>query len=175
MINQRVDEAVQTLDHDYGGHEAQSQEILVPAELAEPMAWDNPPSSKVEFERREIIRKRRSVDELGTGGALPASRSHSQLAAIGDLLTPMPALLPIATAFEPLVSMSLSKMIPNNWVIAVMLSPRLAAALISLSFSNQVVGRHSLLLVGCQTTADIDTGLARTVLIVPPFPARKPR
>ena len=55
------------IDHDYGGHEAQPQVILVPAAVAEAMAWDNPPSSNVEFERREIICRRRSADEPGTG------------------------------------------------------------------------------------------------------------
>ena len=55
------------IDHDYGGREAQPQVILVPAAVAEAMAWNNPLASTVEFERREIVRRRRSANEPGTG------------------------------------------------------------------------------------------------------------
>lgn len=55
------------IDHDYGGHEAQPQVILVPATVAAAMTWHNPHASKVEFERREIVRRRGSADEPGIG------------------------------------------------------------------------------------------------------------
>jgi hypothetical protein len=55
------------IDHDYGGHEAQPQVILVPAFVARAMNWTNPHTSRVEFERREIVRRRLSDSQPGTG------------------------------------------------------------------------------------------------------------
>jgi hypothetical protein len=43
------------IDQDYGMRDAQPQVVLVPVRVARAMDWDNPPSSKVPFERREII------------------------------------------------------------------------------------------------------------------------
>ena len=54
------------IDHDYGGHEAQPQVILVPPAVAKAMDWRDLPSSRWPFERREIVRKRISADRPGT-------------------------------------------------------------------------------------------------------------
>jgi hypothetical protein len=46
------------IDHDYGRHDAQPQVILVPQKIAQAMEWLEPQNAKVEFQPREIIRKR---------------------------------------------------------------------------------------------------------------------
>ena len=46
------------IDHEYGGHEAQPQVILLPPQVAKAMQWTDPRASVVAFERREIIRKK---------------------------------------------------------------------------------------------------------------------
>ena len=51
------------IDHEYGGHEAQPQVILLPPQVAKAMQWSNPRASVVAFERREIIRKK-GPDEI---------------------------------------------------------------------------------------------------------------
>ena len=49
------------IDHEHGGYEAQPQVILVPPAIAAAMRWRDPPKSAVQFERREIIRKRGEI------------------------------------------------------------------------------------------------------------------
>ena len=44
--------------HDYGMRDAQPQVIMVPSGVAQAMEWQNPPASAVEFQRREIIKRR---------------------------------------------------------------------------------------------------------------------
>ena len=46
------------IDHEYGGHEAQPQVILLPPQVAKAMQWSDPRASGVVFKRREIIRKK---------------------------------------------------------------------------------------------------------------------
>ena len=46
------------IDHEFGGHEAQPQVILLPPQVAKAMQWSDPSASVVAFERRQIIRKR---------------------------------------------------------------------------------------------------------------------
>ena len=47
------------IDHDYGMRDAQPQVIMVPRVVAQSMNWDDPPVAAVEFQRREIIHKRK--------------------------------------------------------------------------------------------------------------------
>ena len=46
------------IDHEYGGHEAQPQVILLLPQVAKAMQWSDPRASVVAFKRREIIRKK---------------------------------------------------------------------------------------------------------------------
>ena len=46
------------IDHEFGGHEAQPQVILLPPEVAKAMQWSDPSASVAAFERRQIIRRR---------------------------------------------------------------------------------------------------------------------
>jgi uncharacterized protein DUF6176 len=47
------------IDHDYARRDAQPQVVMVPERVATAMDWDNPPSSAVPFDRREIIFRRK--------------------------------------------------------------------------------------------------------------------
>ncbi|MBL8102520.1 MAG: hypothetical protein JNM02_08335 [Anaerolineales bacterium] len=46
------------IDHTYGAHESQPQVVMVPADIAQAMGWENPSASITNFERREIVRYR---------------------------------------------------------------------------------------------------------------------
>jgi len=46
-------------DDDYGRHDAQPQVVMVPEVVARAMAWEIPMRSATQFERREIIIKRK--------------------------------------------------------------------------------------------------------------------
>jgi hypothetical protein len=48
------------IDHEYGRRDAQPQVILAPREVAAAMDWEDPPASAVEFQRKEIIYRRKS-------------------------------------------------------------------------------------------------------------------
>ena len=48
------------IDHDYGMRDAQPQVVMAPYRVAQAMAWTDPPAAVVEFQRRELIHKRRS-------------------------------------------------------------------------------------------------------------------
>jgi hypothetical protein len=54
------------IDHEHGGHEGQPQVILLPDRVAQATEWNDPAASRVEFERREIVRRRQSADSPGT-------------------------------------------------------------------------------------------------------------
>ena len=45
------------IDHQYGAHDAQPQVVMVPPNIAQALAWDNPPADIVPFERREIVHR----------------------------------------------------------------------------------------------------------------------
>ena len=49
------------LDHDYGRRDAQPQVVMVPHVVARSIDWENPPASRVEFQRREIIHRRKET------------------------------------------------------------------------------------------------------------------
>lgn len=49
-------------DDDHGRHDAQPQVVMIPPVVAAAMAWPNPAESRVPFERREIIYRRRSSE-----------------------------------------------------------------------------------------------------------------
>jgi len=48
------------IDHDYGMRDAQPQVIMIPHRVALAMDWTNAPADAVEFQRRELIRRRPS-------------------------------------------------------------------------------------------------------------------
>jgi len=57
------------IDHDYGMRDAQPQAIIVPSAVAKAMDWNDPPQARVNFEPREIIRRRSNVPSHPTGAA----------------------------------------------------------------------------------------------------------
>ena len=46
------------IDHQYGAHDAQSQVVMVPPNIARAIGWDNPSTDTLPFERREIIHRK---------------------------------------------------------------------------------------------------------------------
>lgn len=50
------------IDHDFGMRGAQPQVIMAPNKVARSMNWENPPAAAVEFQRRELIYKRKRAE-----------------------------------------------------------------------------------------------------------------
>ena len=51
------------IDHNYGGHDAQPQVVILPDDIAAALDWPNPAGDAVPFERREIVHRRPKKDE----------------------------------------------------------------------------------------------------------------
>ena len=50
------------IDDDHGRHDAQPQVVMIPPVVAAAMAWPDPAASRVPFQRREIVYRRRSSE-----------------------------------------------------------------------------------------------------------------
>jgi Family of unknown function (DUF6176) len=50
------------IDYDYGMRHAQPQVVIVPDQVAQAMGWTNPTAAAVQFQRRELIDRRRDAE-----------------------------------------------------------------------------------------------------------------